>query len=57
MFAHEPDAVREVLLACPLCLYVCPVLHVLLNIVFPMAQPLAGHSSVAPFPLSSGCAF
>ena len=30
MIAHEPDAVREVMLACHL--YVCPVLNILLNL-------------------------
>lgn len=56
MFAHEPDAVREVLYACQL-LYVSPVLFMLNTYMSSVTWPSAGHPSDSPSPLSSGCAF
>lgn len=56
MFAHEPDAVREVLLACQLICIPC-AFHMLNIFVSPVTGPSAGHPSDSPFSLSSGCAF
>jgi hypothetical protein len=56
MFAHEPDAVREVLLACQLICIPC-AFHVLNLFVYTVTWPSAGHPSYSPYPLSSGCAF